>query len=323
MRKFLALAFLAASTIVAPAQNYPTRPVVMVVPFAAGGSFDILGRTVSIRMSELLGQQVVVENTSGGAGITGTMRVVTAPPDGYTILLGSVGTHAYNPAIYQNLRYDPNKDFTPIILFADQPMALIVRKDLPVKDFREFMTYLKANAAKMQYGSAGVGSTTHLSCTMLNKTLGVETVHVPYRGGGPAAQAVLTGENDYACLNMGGAIPLINSGMVKGMANLSLSRAPNFQQLLTADEQGLKGFNVSTWNGFFGPKGMPPEIVTLLIQVTRQTIDTPAIAERLHEQGVTPPPPDQRTPEFLARFVKDEVARWDGPIKAAGIKASN
>jgi len=323
MKRFLAVAVLVASAATASAQNYPTRPIMMVVPFAAGGSFDILGRTVSIRMSELLGQQVVVENTSGGAGITGTMRVVTAPPDGYTILLASVGTHAYNPAIYANLRYDPTKDFTPIILFADQPMAMIARKDLPVNNLQEFITYAKANAAKMQYGSAGVGSTTHLSCTMLNKTIGIDTVHVPYRGGGPAAQAVLTGEIDYACLNMGGAIPLISSGMVKGIANLSLARAPNFQQLPTADEQGLKGFNVSTWNALLGPKGMPPEIVAKLNEVTRQTIDTPAIYERLHEQGVTPPPADQRSPEYLAKFIKEEVTRWDGPIKAAGIKATN
>jgi len=214
MKRFLAVAVLVASAATASAQNYPTRPITMVVPFAAGGSFDILGRTVSIRMSELLGQQVVVENTSGGAGITGTMRVVTAPPDGYTILLASVGTHAYNPAIYSNLRYDPNKDFTPIILFADQPMAMIARKDLPVNNLQEFITYAKANAAKMQYGSAGVGSTTHLSCTMLNKTIGIDTVHVPYRGGGPAAQAVLTGEIDYACLNLGGALALISIGIV-------------------------------------------------------------------------------------------------------------
>jgi tripartite-type tricarboxylate transporter receptor subunit TctC len=323
MRKYLAGLLLIAGVATASAQNYPMRPITMVVPFAAGGAFDILGRTVSIRMGELLGQQVVVENTSGGAGITGTMRVATAAPDGYTILLASVGTHAYNPAIYENLRYNAVTDFTPIILFADQPMALIVRKTLPVNDLKEFIAYAKANAAKMQYGSAGVGSTTHLSCTMLNKTIGVEPVHVPYRGGGPAAQAVLTGDIDYACLNMGGAIPLISGGMVKGLASLSPTRAPNFPLLATADEQGLKGFNVSTWNAFVGPKGMPPDIVAKLNQVTRQTIDTPAVNERLRDQGVTPPPAERRSPEYLAQYIKDEVARWDGPIKAAGIKGGN
>jgi tripartite-type tricarboxylate transporter receptor subunit TctC len=321
MRKRLAAAFLIASIAAASAQTYPSRPISMVVPFAAGGAFDILGRTIAIRMSELLGQQVVVENTSGGGGTTGTLRVVNAAPDGYTILLGSIGTHAYNPAIYKNLRYDPAGDFAPIILFADQPMVLVVRKDLPVNDLKEFMAYAKANSAKMQYGSAGVGSTTHLSCTLLNKAIGVETVHIPYRGGGPAAQGVLTGEIDYACLNMGGATPLITGGNVKGIAVLSVNRAEGFPSLATAHEQGLRDFEVSTWNALFAPKGTPPEIVAKLNDVTRASIDTPAIRGRLRDQGVTPPAPERRSPEYLGKFVKDEIARWDGPIKASGIKA--
>ena len=320
MRKCLAIAFVAASTLAASAQSYPTRPITMVVPFAAGGSFDVLGRTVSIRMSELLGQQIVIENTSGGGGVNGTMRVVNATPDGYTILLGSVGTHAYNPAIYKNLRYDPAKDFAPIILFADQPVVLLARKDLPVKDLQEFIAYAKANSAKMQYGSAGVGSTTHLACTLLNKAIGVDIVHVPYRGGAPAAQGVLTGEIDYTCLNMGSGTPLITSGNVKGIALLSMTRSESLPNVPTAHEQGLRDFEVSTWNALFAPKGTPADIIAKLNDVTSTTIDTPAIKERLHDQGVTPPAPERRSPEYLAKFVKDEVARWDGPIKASGIK---
>lgn len=320
MRKILAAGFLTASVATACAQPYPTRPVSMVVPFAAGGSFDVLGRTVSIRMGELLGQQIVIENTSGGGGVNGTMRVVNATPDGYTILLGSVGTHAYNPAIYKNLRYNPVSDFAPIILFADQPVVLIARKDLPAKDLQEFIAYAKTNAAKMQYGSAGVGSTTHLACTLLNKAIGVDTVHVPYRGGAPAAQGVLTGEIDYTCLNMGSATPLIVGGNVRGIALLSMTRAESLPSVPTAHEQGLRDFEVSTWNALFAPKGTPAEIVAKLNDATRTAIDTPAIKERLHDQGVTPPAPDRRSPEYLAKFVKDEVARWDGPIKASGIK---
>jgi tripartite-type tricarboxylate transporter receptor subunit TctC len=303
------------------AQTYPSRPVTMVVPFAAGGSFDILGRVIAVRMAELLGQQVVIENTSGGGGSTGTLRVANAAPDGYTVLLGSIGTHAYNPTIYPNLRYNPVTDFTPVIMFADMPMALVARKTLPVNDFKEFAAYTKANAAKMQYGSAGVGSTTHLSCTLLNKALGVETVHIPYRGGGPAAQAIITGDIDYGCFNIGGASALVNSGNLRGIATLSLARASSLPNLPTAHEQGLKDFEVTTWNALFLPKGTPPEIVAKLNQVMQATIDTPYIQGKFNEQGVTAAAPERRTPEYLAKFVKDEIERWAGPIKASGIRA--
>src|SRR5215203_6785783 len=182
----------------AAAQTYPTRPVVMIVPFAAGGTFDVMGRIIAVRMSELLGQQVVVENTTGAGGIIGVTRVVNAPPDGYTILLGSTGTHAYNQTIYKKRRYDAVNDFTPVTLFSEQPMVLVVRKDLPVSNIPEFAALLKANGAKMQFGSAGAGSTTHLACSLLNATIGVNNVtHVPYRGSAPASNDLIGGQIDY------------------------------------------------------------------------------------------------------------------------------
>lgn len=322
MKKLLALAVLAASAAIASAQDYPSRPITMVVPFAAGGTFNVVGRVLAVRMSEVLGQQVIIENTSGAGGVIGTLRVANAAPDGYTILLGSVGTHAYNPTIYKNLRYDAQTDFAPVGLFADQPMVLIARKNFPASNLQEFSVELKANGAKMQYGSAGVGSTTHLSCTVLNAAIGADITHVPYRGGGPAAQAVVAGQIDYTCLNIGGAVPLITSDTVKEIATLTRDRASILPNLPTADEQGMVDFDVSTWNAFFLPKGTPANIVKRLNDATSATIDTPAVRDRLRELGVTPAASQRRSPEYLAKLVRDEIEKWAGPIKASGIQVN-
>ena len=319
-RSLLAIAFATLSAGNLAAQGYPARPLSMVVPFAAGGSFDVLGRVMAPRMGELLGQQVVIENPTGAAGILGTLRVKNAEPDGYTFLLGSIGTHAYNPSIYKNLRYDPVKDFAPVGLFADQPMVLIARKNFPANNLQEFIAYVRANAAKIQYGSAGVGSTTHLSCSLLTAAIGVEVTHIPYRGGGPAAQDLLGGQIDYLCLNIGGGAPLIMNESVKGIATLSRERASILPNLPTAHEQGLKDFDVSTWNAFFLPPRTPEAIVKKLNEVTSATIDTPAMRQRLEEIGVTPVAPERRSPEYLAKFIPEEITRWAGPIKAAGIQ---
>jgi tripartite-type tricarboxylate transporter receptor subunit TctC len=199
----------AAWPIAARAQTYPSRPITMVIPFAAGGSFDVIGRILAARMSEILGQQVIVENTSGAAGIIGVNRVANAAPDGYTFLLGSIGTHAYNQTIYKKPRYDAPADFTPVALFAEQPMVLTTRKNFPANNLPEFIDYLKKNSTKLQFGSAGPGTTTHLGCALLNSVIGVNVTHVPYRGGGPAANDLIGGQIDYMCLNMGSAAPLI------------------------------------------------------------------------------------------------------------------
>src|SRR5256886_15246592 len=189
-RQFLHLAAGAAALPALPhvarAQAYPTRPITMIVPFAAGGAFDVIARVLTPRLSEILHQQVIVENVGAAAGIVGTNRVAHAVPDGYTVLLGTVGTHAYNPALYKKLPYNPAADFAPVGLVAEQPLVLIARKDFPPNTLPEFIAYAKANAAKLQYGSAGVGSTTHLACALLNAAAGIEVTHVPYRGAGPA-----------------------------------------------------------------------------------------------------------------------------------------
>jgi tripartite-type tricarboxylate transporter receptor subunit TctC len=301
----------AAWPIAAHAQTYPSRPITMVIPFAAGGAFDVMGRILAARMSEILGQQVIIENATGAAGIIGVNRVVNAAPDGYTFLFGSIGTHAYNQTIYKKRRYDAIADFTPVALFAEQPMVLSPRKDFPANNLPEFIDYVKKNSAKLQFASAGAGTTTHL---------GVHVTHVPYRGGGPAANDLIGGQIDYMCLNTVGAAPLIMGKQVKAIATLSRSRSPLLPDLPTAHEQGLTDFDVVTWNAFFLPKGAPAEIVKKLNDATSQAMDTPAIKNRMHEVGITGVALERRSPEYLAKFVVDEIARWAGTIKANGLQ---
>jgi tripartite-type tricarboxylate transporter receptor subunit TctC len=304
----------------AQAQTYPTRPITMVVPYAAGGTFDVMGRIIATRMGELLGQPVIVENTTGAGGIVGVNRVTAAKPDGYTLLFGTVGTHAYNQSIYKKRRYDAISDFTPVTLFSEQPMVLEVRKDLPANTFAEFMALLKRDGAKMQFGSAGAGSTTHLACALLNAKIGANVTHVPYRGAGPAANDLIGGQIDYLCGNLGGAAALIAGKQVKAIALLSKERSALMPELATAHEQGLADYDVTTWTAFFLPKGAPREIVDKLVEVTHATMETPAIKSRMHNIGVTGVAPERRSPEYLAKFVVDEIAHWEGPIKSGGLQ---
>ena len=304
----------------AQAQNYPTRPIIMVVPFAAGGTFDVMGRIIATRMSEILGQQVVVENTTGAGGIIGVNRVINATPDGYTILLGTVGTHAYNQWIYKKRRYDATNDFTPVTLFSEQPMVLEARNGLAANTIPEFVALLKKDGGKMQFGSAGAGTTTHLACALLNSVIGVNVTHVPYRGSAPAANDLIGGQIDYLCGNLGAAAPLITGKQVKAIAVLTKSRSPLMPELASADEQGLTGIDVTTWTAIFLPKGAPRPIVDKLRDATQATMETPAIKNRMLEIGVTGVTPDRRSPEYLAKFVTDEVARWEAPIKSGGLQ---
>jgi tripartite-type tricarboxylate transporter receptor subunit TctC len=322
-RPFLHLAAGAAALVTLPqiawSQAYPTRPITMVVPFAAGGAFDVIARVVTPRLSEVLHQQVIVENVGAAAGIVGTSRVAHAAPDGYTMLLGTVGTHAYNPALYKKLSYNPASDFAPVGLVAEQPMILVVRKDLPPNTLPEFVAYMKANPAKMQYGSAGVGSTTHLACALLNVATGINITHVPYRGGGPAMADVIGGQVQYMCSNAPGAIPQIQGGSLKGIALLSRERSPLMPDLATAHEQGVADFEAISWSGLFLPKGTPAAIVTKLNAAVGEAISSKAAQDRMQELGTTLVSADRRSPAYLQKLVEGEIAKWGPPIKAAGI----
>ncbi|MBV9627309.1 MAG: tripartite tricarboxylate transporter substrate binding protein BugD [Xanthobacteraceae bacterium] len=290
----------------------------MVIPFAAGGPTDVLGRVVADRMSQLLGQQVVVENVGGAGGMTGVQRVAQSPPDGYTIVLGTVGTHAQNQTLYKRPLYNAATDFTPVALMAQVPLVLIARKDLPVNNLQEFIAYAKANQSKMSFGSAGAGSATHLGCVLLNAAMGVDIQHVPYRGTGPAMQDLAAGRIDYLCEIVTTALPQIQGGTVKPIAMLSLDRSPVLPNLPTANESGLPKFEAYTWNAIFLPKGASREIVNKLNSMIVETMKTPAVKDRLQGLGVMIVPPEKETPEYLDQFVKSEIEKWAAPIRASG-----
>jgi tripartite-type tricarboxylate transporter receptor subunit TctC len=292
--------------------------VTMVIPFAAGGPTDVLGRVVADRMSQLLGQQVVVENVGGAGGMTGAQRVAQAAPDGYAMVLGTVGTHAQNQTLYKRPLYNAATDFTPVALLAQVPLVLIARKDLPVNNLQEFIAYVKANQDKMSYGSAGAGSATHLGCVLLNAAIGVNLQHVPYRGTGPAMQDLAAGRIDYLCEIVTTALPQIQGGTVKPIAMLSLQRSPVLPNLATANESGLPGFEAYTWNALFLPKGTPAPIVKKLHDVAVETMKTPAVKERLEGLGAIVVPEDRMSQDYLDKFVKSEIEKWAAPIRASG-----
>jgi tripartite-type tricarboxylate transporter receptor subunit TctC len=313
---FLGVVVLAGA---AAAQNYPTRSMTMVIPFAAGGPTDVLGRVVAAKMSESLGQQVVVENVTGAGGQTGSKRVADAAADGYNFVIGTVGTHAQGQTLYKKPLYNSQTDFTPVGLIAQVPIVLIARKDLPVKDFKEFVTYAKANQGKMQFGSAGAGSATHLGCVLLNYVIGVDITHVPYRGTGPAMQDLAAGRIDYLCEIVTTAKPQIDGGTVKGIAMLDTKRSPALPNLPTAEEQGTKDIVAYTWNAIFAPKNMPEPIVKKLNGAMLEAMHSPAVKDRLSSLGAEIVPDDRATPAALAKLVKDETEKWAKPIKASGV----
>ncbi|MBN9050120.1 MAG: tripartite tricarboxylate transporter substrate binding protein BugD [Rhizobiales bacterium] len=304
----------------AGAQSFPTRPITMVIPFAAGGPTDVLGRVVAARMSELLGQQVVVENVGGAGGMTGSNRVKSAAADGYTMVLGTVGTHAQNQTLYKKPAYNSMTDFTPAGLIAEVPIMLITRKDLPISNLKEFIDYAKKNQGKMQFGSAGAGSATHLGCVVLNTALGLNITHVPYRGTGPAMQDLQGGRIDYLCEIVSTAKPQVDGGTVKAIAMLTKERSPVLKNVPTAKEQG-HDIEAYTWNALFLPKGVPADVVKKLNDAIVGTINTPAVRERLQGLGANVVSSKEATPEYLANFVKSEIEKWAAPIKASGVTA--
>jgi len=314
-----AVTWTASPTGGATAQEWPVRPVTMVIPFGAGSGIDVLGRILAPAMAEKLGQPIVVENVAGAGGMTGAARVAKAAPDGYTFVLGNVGTHAQNQSLYPHPLYDAVRDFAPVTSIADTPQVLIARADLPAEGLQGFIAYATVYKAKMQYGSPGAGSAAHLACALLNAAIGVDVTHVPYRGGGPAMQDLLAGRIDYQCPLIALALPQIASGKVKAVAALTAQRTMILPQLATAQEQGLAGFGISTWNALFVPKGTPQAIINKLHDAADAAVDSPDIRGRLRQIGAEPAPREDRSPDFLARFVAREVAKWAVAIKAAGV----
>jgi tripartite-type tricarboxylate transporter receptor subunit TctC len=316
-----AVATLAAltATAQAQAQDWPNRPITLIVPFAPGGGVDASARLQALAMGEILGQTIVVENVGAAAGTVGTGRVAKAAPDGYTMLIGNSGTQVYSQSLYKKRPYDSVADFEPAALVTESPRILVARSGLPVKNLQELVATIKANQDKMQYSSAGVGSGTHLPCALFNFALGVNVTHVPYRGEGPALQDVIADRIDYMCTTIQSGAAQARQGAVKGIAVMSPRRAAVSPDLPTTGEQGVPGVEATVWNGYFFPKGTPKPIIDKFNKALETVINKPDIRSKMESLGLEILPPEQRTPAYLAQFLKRDIERWGKVIKDAGI----
>jgi tripartite-type tricarboxylate transporter receptor subunit TctC len=310
-----------AQTAPVAAQDWPTRPITMVVPFPAGGPVDLVGRLFGQRLSESLGQQVVIENVGGAGGATGALRVAKAPPDGSQFLLGNSGTHTYSQLLSKRPLYNAVTDFEPVTVVVENSKRLVTRRDFPVDTLAAFIDYARANQGKLQFGSAGTGSATHMTCVLLNAAIGIDITHIPYRGTGPAMQDLIAGRIDYLCDVIQTSLPLIQSGSIKAIAMLSPYRARVLPELKTAHEQGLKDFDADAWNAFFFPKGTPAAIVRRLAKATSDVLDQPAVRERLESLGLNAPVAERRNPDYLGKLLVSELEKWETPVKASGATA--
>ncbi len=325
MKRTFAAFALAAATVVAAssasAQNYPTRPITMVVPFAAGGPTDVIARIVGEHMSKTLGQQIVIENVAGAGGTTGTTRAAQAAPDGYTIMMGHMGTHGAAPALYPKLRYDPAKDFAPIGMAAGTPILIVARKDYPAKNLQEFVARLKTEQDKANEAHAGVGSVSFTTCTMFNVMNGIKPTRVPYTGTGPVINDMIGGKVDYACDQIVNLVTQIQGGNIKAYAIATPERSPALPDVPTTKEAGLPNYQVSAWNAVFAPKGTPQAIVDKLNDALVKALDDAGTKKRLLDLGGVLPTGEERTSAWLGQYVQQEVARWTPILKAGGITA--
>jgi tripartite-type tricarboxylate transporter receptor subunit TctC len=309
-----------AATQLAPAQAaaaaYPERPITMIVPFAAGGPTDVVARIVSDHMSRTLGQQIVVENVAGAGGTTGITRAAQSRPDGYTIMMGHMGTHGAAPAVYPDLKYDPTKDFAPIGLAAGTPILIVAKKDFPAKDLKEFVTYVKANSEKLNEAHAGPGSVSSTTCALLNSMLGAKPTRVAYRGTGPALNDLVSGQVDYMCDQIVNLVPQIQAGSIKAFAVALPERSPALPDVPTTKEGGLPEYQVSAWNAVFAPKGTPKDVVKKLSDALLKALADPGTSKRLLDLGGDLSNKEAQRPEGLRKLVQSEVARWNKVLAA-------
>ena len=319
--RWIAAAVLAlAGTSGVQAQDYPTRAVTVIVPFAAGGPADVTGRIVADIFSRYLGQQFVVENVGGAGGTLGSLRAAHATPDGYTIISGHMGTHAAAPFFYPNLGYDPEKDFVPIGLIAEQPELLTVRKDFPANNLKEFIAYAKANESKLNMGHAGVGSVSYVGCLLLNSAIGIKPTMVPFTGTAPVMNAILGGQVDYDCDPVLGPLPHVQAGTVKALAIATKKRSPLLPDVPTSYEQGLPEFDCAPFYAVFAPKGTPKAVIDKLAEALNKGLNEAVVQKRLADLGAEISEPNRRGPKALGDLVKSEVTRLAPILKAATAK---
>ena len=315
----VAIGFLTCFAAVGPARSeYPDRPITMIVPFAAGGPTDTVARIIGDHMSKTLGQSVVVENVAGAGGTTGITRGAQSKPDGYTIMMGHMGTHGAAPALYPNLKYDPTKDFAPVGLVAGTAILIIAKKDFPATNLKEFVAYLKKNPDKVNEAHAGVGSVSFTTCTMLQSILGTKTARVAYRGTGPSLNDLVAGQVDFGCDQIVNVVSQVQAGTIKAFAVASPQRSAVLKDVPTTKEAGLPEFQVSAWNAVFAPKDTPKDVMAKLNGALVKALDDGATRTRLLELGSIIPDRAGRTPEALQALVEKEVARWTPILKAAG-----
>ena len=301
----------------AAAQDWPTRPLTLVVPWAAGGGTDVMGRIMARRMSDILGQQVIVENIAGGGGMVGSSHVVRAEPDGYTFVFGS-RSDAIDMTLYKRPLYNFQTDLAPVVLVADQPTVLVARKDFPADNLKDFIAYLKQNQSTVKLGSAGVGSTGGIDCELFNRLIGVSIREIPYRGSGPAMQDLIGGHFDYFCTISGSAAAPLKNNLVKGIAVFRRERLPSAPNVATSFEQGVD-FEGSTWFGFLAPKATPPTIIKKLHDASVAAMETPTVQEQLAANGTYVVAPDRRSTAYFGTFIGAEIEKNAAPLKAAGV----
>src|SRR5215813_9856390 len=308
--------------LVAPArgEDWPTRPISLVVPFGPGSGTDLVARNIAPPLGEQLGQPVVVQNVGGAGGLIGVSRVAKAAPEGYELVVGSLDTFAQSPSLRKQPPYDPIKDFVPAGLAVMQPLILIARKDLPVSNLREFAEYVKKNGSKMQFGSAGVGTANHLVCYELTRAMGANVTHISYRGSAEAMTDMLAGHLDFYCILAIGAVPFIKAGTLKPIAVLTHERSPTLPDLPTAKEQGYDFGDLFYWMGLFFPKGTPAPIITKFNAALGTALDRPDLQARLRDVATVVAPPERRSPDYLRGFLASEVKSWGEAIKASGIE---
>jgi tripartite-type tricarboxylate transporter receptor subunit TctC len=309
-----------AAPLVVRSDNYPSRSVTVVVPFPAGGPSDVVARIVTEHMGKTLGQTLVIENVGGAGGTIGSGRVASAQPDGYTLLAGSMGSHVSAPVLTPNVKYDSERDFTPVGFTANAPAVIVARKDFPARNLREFVAYLKKNGDKVKQAHGCIGSSSHMACLMFTQAAGVTPSLVAYRGTGPAMNDLIGGHVDFFCEQAVSVTPQIAGGIIKAYAVSSTERLTTLADLPTAKEAGLR-YQMNIWAGIFAPKGTPKPIIDRLALALDRALDDPSVKKRLNDLGGSVPPKDERTPAQFEGYVKAEIVRWSPILRSAKVNA--
>jgi len=313
----LAAAALVMAALPAGAQDYPTRTITMIVPFPPGGPSDVVARIMADGMGRALGGTIIIENVGGAGGTIGTARAAAATPDGYTLLGAGMGSHVAAPALFPNLRYDSTKDFEPIGLVSNSPVAVVAKKDIPAKDLKEFIAYVKKGGKDVKQAHGGIGSASHMACLLFNTQAGLKPSPIPYKGTGPALNDLVGGHVDYFCEQVVSVQGAIKGGTVKAYVVSGNSRSSAIPNVPSAKEAGLPDYQISIWSAIFAPKGTPKPILAKLSDALSKALDDPAVVKRLADLGGTVPPKAERGPDHLEKVLKADIARWDPILKQA------